>query len=493
MSATTFWGQVHECHRLLRLHRRIKDEDAKASRAWRFVRWFIPWAIVPLVALPWPNNYGTGLLGMVLFVYLIGFPPIWLTTFEALRMPSRRSLFTVRLLRALPWLLWAGFWGTAALLASGWPALQTPVQVILCLLIGAQVPVLVLGVYGALLILMRSWMWVGLTVCGGLAGFLGGAAAAFLPGQALAGFLALVAPAMLLLEVGLLALQVWGVGRLEPIYQIDRSLQGQAQKQVREKTLPVGAPPRGGVPGKLGPAPLLAGRHGLGWAAAYYALSLRGKGFRGIKEKVTIPLILLGSLFLLIQSAPGLNWVWGLFLYFCLVLGSPLHLPDPRRLYLLGVDYRRQLVHRLRTFWVTPPLLAVSAGTALAVLLWGDPELPLALLAVAAGLTLFREGWLGWPTWEPNLLGGPLGCWCSLLFLALLLWLGFLLTAGRWAWLPDPGWDTVTRALLFAAACGGCGLVGIAYKWWRYDEATLSEAMCGWPNPVPHAPGAANG
>jgi hypothetical protein len=381
-----------------------------------------------------------------------------------------------RLLPWLPWWLWAGFWATAGLLVSHRGAVPNGQQAALYLLIGAQVPWLVLGLWGACVLALR---WGAVAEAGFSAFFVALLFFFVKPGfpPALGPYWALVPPAMLLLEIGLLALQVWALGRLEPMRQSNGLVGTAPRPEPAQRETPPATAPRGrGVPGTLGPAPLLAGRHGLGWAAAYFALcKLRDGGVRGLLRRLFAPGM---ALFLVLALAHGNAdlWVWMLVLGFWLATsGSELHVGDPERLYLLGVDYRRQLVHRLGTFWVTPALLVVSVGVLLAVALGGEIEMPLAFLAVVVGLTLFREGWFGWPTKEAGLVGGQV-----LLVLVLALWLGFLVGAGRWAWLPDPGWGTATRAQLFAAPCAALGLAGILYKWWRLGEASLGEAMRGW-------------
>jgi hypothetical protein len=473
MSASAFLGQVAECQRLLRHYRRIKDEVKKPSRAWRFTRGLLPWAAIPLLVLPLGIGQGTftwAWVGLGLLVATGAHIPARLTTFEALRMPSRRALYVARLLPVLSWWLCFGFCATAVLLASHREMIQNGEEAALYLLIGAQLPWLVFGSFGILWIVVKRW-WAQ-SFLGGLLGFAVVSLAS--QHQALSPYLALVPPGMLLLEIGLVALQVWGLDRLEPMWQMGLIAPLHLPRPAHQET----PAPRGGVPNQLGPAPLLAGRrHGLEWAAAYHAIyRLLGSGFRRLVRQLFWSAVLLG---LTLWASDEREWWWwyGVVSLNYWLGGSALRLDHPQRLYLLGVDYRRQLLHRLGTFWVTPGLLVVSVGVVLSVALWGAREMPLALLALTAGLTLFSEGWFGWPDWDrwPALKGR--GWWPSPLFFGLALWLGFLICAGRWVWLPDPGWDTATRTHLFAAACGACGLVGLAYKWWWFDEAALDEAM----------------
>jgi hypothetical protein len=473
MSTLEFWGQVRECRRLLRLHRQIADEVEQPTAAWRLTRALFPWGVVPLLALasflPSIGVAALGTLGMALLGYLGVFPPLRLTTFEALRMPSRRALYVARLHWSLPWLLWVGLWGAPALLHFRGGMNLDARQTALALLSVALVPWVVFGTYGAIIILLRKpWLalfgliWIGSVF-----------AIRFDPlargGPALVEFVPLL---FALVAAGLIALQVWGVGRLEPLRQMSLIRGDASQKLGGEEAATAPPPGTAAGLGRLGPVPLLAGRHGLGWAAFYYALV----SLRRSPGKAVVPLVMGMAVVVLFISLvqgdqPFDSGAWWWLLYFCVYLGSPLHVSNPQRLYLLGVDYRRQLVHRLRTFWVTPGLLLVAVPTLAVVALGGKVEMPLTLLAVVAALTLFREGWWGWPS--------QMGRRHILMTGGLLLWLGFLVGAGRWAGLPGPGWDTATRAQLFALACAACGLVGIAFKWFWLDEARLLEVMRG--------------
>src|SRR5262249_20347434 len=160
---------------------------------------------------------------------------------------------------------------------------------------------------------------------------------------------ALVPPAMLLLEVGLLALQVWLLGRLEPMRQINSFVGAAPRPEPAQRETPPATAPHGrGVPGQLGPAPLLARRHRLGSASANYALfKLLGGGFRGLLHRLAVPGMVL-VLVLVLASGNADLWMWMLFLSFLtfgtFANGSELPVGDPERLYLLGVDYRCQLV-----------------------------------------------------------------------------------------------------------------------------------------------------
>jgi hypothetical protein len=500
MSGTTFWGEVAECRRLLRHHRRVKDEVPKPPRpgrdrrvedemrkltpAWRVGRVLIPWVLVPMVGVarwdwlglsPW---VGIGMLAFTLLTSLAINGPMRLTTYEALRMPSRRALFVARVVALLPWWLWIGLWGTASWLGFHPGAAQDWQQAVLLLLVGALVPCLALALWGVVLVVLRSWWrWIALWLLCLTAPYLP-VWAGFGPAQAFQTYLLLIPPAMLILTTGLLALQVWALGRLEPMYQINGLMGAKPRPERAHQQTPARAPRGRPVPGQLGPAPWLAGRHGLGWSATYYAVcKLSDGGSRGFLGRFFTFVIIISVSFS-IASGNDQGWLW-FWAFFLLVVpqvgGSPFHVGDPQRLYLLGVDYRRQLVHRLRTFWLTPALLGIAVGVTLAVALWGETETPLALLALGAGLTLCREGCFGWPNLGA-VFGGRIGCLPQfLIVLALALEATYLVGAGRWAWLPGPGWDTATRMQIFAACCGLFGLAGILYKWWQLDESRLGQ------------------
>jgi hypothetical protein len=518
MSATTFWGDVAECRRLLRHHRRVRDDVPKPPRAGRdrrveeemrkltparrVGRVLIPWFLVPMVGVArwdWlglPSWVGIGLLACTVLTSLGINGPMRLTTFEALRVPSRRALFVARVVALLPWWLWIGIWGTVGWLDTHWGAVQNVQQAALYLLAGAQVSWLTLALLGAVVVVSR-WLRVWFSFWIVLAFLLPFLLPEIVPQLAtlLESHLPLIALAMLLLEVGLLSLQVWVLGRLEPMCQISGLMGSPPQKDRARGAKPAAAPPGRGVSGKLGPTPWLAGRHGLGWAAVYYAVrKLWVGGSRGFLGRLYLFVIIVSVSFPLASGHdPQMLW------YFVIVLlivpqvgGSALHVGNPQRLYLLGVDYRKQLAHRLRTFWVTPALLGTAVAVILATALWGETQTPLTLLALGFGLTLCREGCFGWPPLGADY-GGRTGCLPQfLIILALALGGAYLVGAGRWAWLPGPGWDKLTRVQIFAACCGAFGLAGILYKWWRLDETRLGQLVQAY-RPLVAPPVAAGG
>jgi hypothetical protein len=483
MSAPAFLGQVFQCRRLLRLRRQLKDEVQKPSPLWRFLRLFLPWAIIPVLALPWWDLVGIsfwfGAIPLAVAMLVGVAPPhspLGLTTFEALRMPSRRALYVARLLPWLPWWLWGGLCGTLSVLLSRQGLIQDWAQAASYLLIGAQLPWLLLGLMGLGSLVQKRWAITGVVSIYLIIAVVSGVLAGFGLGQWLAPFLFLVPLLMLLLEIGLLILQFWLLDRVEPMSRISQLHELSRMPEWQRQALGAKTPKRP-VPGELGPALWLGGRCGLGWAAAAYAvLKVQNGGLRGLLARVA-PL----SFFLIWLALPrGADsefwaWIFVLYMFQFLVAGSVLHVGTPQRLYLFGVDYRSQLLHRFKTFWITPALLLFPACS---LVLWRDLEMPLAMLALVAGLTLFREGCFGWPILEGAFLRMA-GCLSLVALLLILgLWLGFLIG------IRQLGWGMATRVELFAAPCAVFGLSGILYKWWRLDEDALAKLVQNAPKPV---------
>jgi hypothetical protein len=172
----------------------------------------------------------------------------------------------------------------------------------------------------------------------------------------------------------------------------------------------------------------------------------------------------------------SIGWMW--FLVPAVVVQPGLlNVDHPQRLYLLGVDYRAQLLHRLATFWVTPAMLVVALWVLLAAALGSELDWPLTWLALVIGLTLFAGGWYGWPNLS-TFFTSKAGCGLILgMHFVLAVWLGYLITAGHWMGIPDPGWSTTMRTELFAAACGTFGLAGLLYKLLWLDEARLRKSL----------------
>jgi hypothetical protein len=486
MSAIAFFSDVVECCRLLRHHQQIRDEVMCPSLRRRLARRYVPWAVIPLLSLPWwnalrfPGWVGLVVLGMAAFAPMGVQSPWKLTTFEALRMPSRRSLFVARLLPWLPWWLWVGVCGTAGLLVAYADKVDSAQDAALYLLIGGQVPWLVVGLF-AFQPLMPTFGCLVIIACCMLSGALMPLLrdAGINPLEEIHGHLAFIAALMLLSEIGLLIVHVSILGLVEPMRQIKGIAIPPTETPAANKPLMAWVPKAWRTPGPLAPAPLLAGRHGLGWASVYYAFaSLWRGGFNGFWQRFYAPVLVLGFMILGDMS----NWWMWCMLPALLVQSSLLKVDHPRRLYLLGVDYRAQMLHRITTFWVTPAMLLVPIWVLLAAVLGVAMDWPLAWLALVGGLTLFGAGWYGWPN-PAMFFNGKMGCSVILGFhLALGLWLGYLIVAGHGLGIPDPGWSTTMRAQLFAAACGAVGLAGLLYKLLWLDETRLRDTLLELPD-----------
>jgi hypothetical protein len=206
--------------------------------------------------------------------------------------------------------------------------------------------------------------------------------------------------------------------------------------------------------------------HGLGWAGLYRAVALRPPLLVLCGRLAFFVLLLLFA----INTPDGFgsfrSWLWVMPM---LLLTFPTPAPAARRqrLYLLGADYRPQMLHLLRTFWV--PVLA-ELLLFLGLLAWFGPnrDLSLALAAACLGAALCRAGWWEWPDVWPI----PTGV-VYLLLLALAAALPF------WPdpWLPGLGLESGSRWLLFGLAAGTLGLAGIVAKLVALDEERLRSSM----------------
>jgi hypothetical protein len=140
-------------------------------------------------------------------------------------------------------------------------------------------------------------------------------------------------------------------------------------------------------------------------------------------------------------------------------------------LYLLGMDYRRQLLLQLGTCWASPLLLVAPVVMGVAAAITRSFEYPIAVVVVVAAVRVFGAGCAEWP----GLLIRPEAGWTRAglalgLFLLILLSFCVLL-------FPVLGWPLSTRLFLVAGVSGLAGLAGIVYKLVRYDEATLREFL----------------
>jgi hypothetical protein len=487
MSAAAFFSDVAECRRLLAHYQRIQDEVKKRGPARRNVRTLLPWGITLLLALPWWQLVGIAPVWGLAPLYIAAFStftvnsPRKLTTFEALHMPSRRALFVARLLPWLPWWLWIGLLGTTSILVARWPDVASAEQSVVWLLIGAQVPWLAIGVFSLPKLApigCAAFVFTPLLVtCLAPAGIFPGQLLQWQP------YLHLVPVLLLLAGITLLTVHLWTLERTEPMRQIEGLL---VQPQA---PVPAGA---GSTPFVLpssaarrsaetrGPDPLLADRRGLGWAAVCYALQkLRFGGLRGARHSYGPSLVRAVVILILCTLDPGSWWLVICFGFPLLMQQSILHVEHTQRLYLLGVDYRTQLLHFLKTFWLTPDVLVISLVVAVSVAVNFRPEAATAILAQVVGITLLSAGWLRWPdTPQAVVMMGRAGCSVLLAhFLLLGLWLGYLIAAGRLEILPDPGWTQPVRAMLFGAACAALGLAGVIHKILWLNEERLREVL----------------
>jgi hypothetical protein len=266
MSATGFLADVALARRQIAEYEAIHAKHHPEDKPIRWLKWFFLWAVPPLAALV-PYGIGVVLASLYLFVYLMHMPPLELSTFEALRAPSRRALYAARLGRSVPWLLWLG---VGAVLSAAWalPLDQRPWKSAALLALLGLLPLFSLGLGGLVGMLLRLRAWGALSL---LASYL------FpvwmtqwetendLLGEGPA-LLALPA-ALAVLTAGLLALQVWVLGRLEPLRQITLA------SDQSEKAASAGTAWYRSAPVLVGPSPLVRG-HGLGSATRYRAFAL---------------------------------------------------------------------------------------------------------------------------------------------------------------------------------------------------------------------------
>jgi hypothetical protein len=445
-----------------------------------------------------------------------------LTSFEALRMPSRRGSLLARVLQYLPELIVGGvvlviccwaFWGVDFLM-DGWvrpsrrdnsstSALDMVLLTPWLLLLPGAAGGLVLV---RLLMLQPRWRLLPLF---------------FLPllpfatvvlfayhhpySRTAAGW-----PLLLYSGLALVAISavypalVLAVEHIEPWAQIRPGAgRGTLFRVVRARRAAVGGPAA-----LVRPLSWLRGRYGLFWATLSLDL------FRGVLLfwHLVLSVLLLLAMFVPWADrstgefvvARGALFVPAWFLLF--LLGPLLRLNWPRQVYLLGVDYRALLLFNLATWWVSLALL-VALLTALAT--GADPD-RLALVAAVGGSLLLRAGWIDPPA--PLFL--QVGPWLkrlyqqcerlyqalpraaqwgmlllALLVLALVSWEtgGLILSVQRSIPRLESGWGySVVKAILqgllanlwwIAGTTAGMGAAGMAYRLWAYDELTLREQI----------------
>jgi hypothetical protein len=440
---------------------------------------FFVWGLLPCMALA-PNGWGIVLAVAYLLFYLSNLPPLRLNTFEALRAPSRRALYTARLTNTLPWLSWLGA-SAAANFAWAVPWAERPWLSLAVLGFVALVPLFSLGLAGSLVVLLRMPGYLSvllvIPVLGALFGALSWWMDPALPGDAP---VLLALPLSLgVLAAGLLALQVWALGWLEPARQISL-----ADRQPDKAAAPAGTVWRPAKPGLIGPPLLLRVLGARQKAAARFPVATLVRVVARVRSSplyllamTGVWIFLLGLMGRTVTATPEMYltpgfWAW--FLIWGALFYSPaLALEEPRRLYLLGVDYQKQLFYRLCVFW-TNPLTLFTTALMICVAVLGPrvDSHPLAISVGSLGVAAFREGWFGWP--------GP-RAWPGLLS-ALLATLGLVLLTLWLTWGDDVGFSvfgltTTARFFLFAGVAWGLGAYAMTRKLWHFDERTLRRVM----------------
>src|SRR5260370_41026969 len=141
------------------------------------------------------------------------------------------------------------------------------------------------------------------------------------------------------------------------------------------------------------------------------------------------------------------------------------------RLYLLGVDYRRQMLLQLGTCLASPFLLATLVPMGVAAAITRSFGYPSAVVAVAVAVRVFGAGCAEWP----GLLVRPEAAWARA-GLALGLFLLFLLSFCA-VLFPVLGWPLSARLLLVAGVGGLAGLAGVGFQLLRYDDVSLPAVL----------------
>jgi hypothetical protein len=202
-----------------------------------------------------------------------------------------------------------------------------------------------------------------------------------------------------------------------------------------------------------------------------------GGGWRSVRQSL---LPQLGTLaFLLVTvllSGPrfdaadvAVGRVWLLYLSCYGLLTGPAYLPRPShsaRLYLFGVDYRRQFRFNLAVCCLSPVLPLAAA----AALLGGAGADGLAVVAVAGGVVLLHAGWVEGPAPLIDLTARPL-----LVYLWLPFYLGFIMCLPLIA-IAAP-LAVFSHLWWVAGGLAALGLASIAYRLWADDEAKLRRLL----------------
>jgi hypothetical protein len=285
------------------------------------------------------------------------------------------------------------------------------------------------------------------------------------------------------------AAQVWAIGLLEPWAQTRHSL------VVEPPTRPRPAP---AAPVVVRPLAQPSGRFGMGRATLVLVF---GGGWRSFWQALRPQLVTLACLlpaFLVSEAIWGSDLLimrgWLLCLS-CLNLGGgTAYLPRPghpagpslfgvdsgpsasnrlaardypARLYLFGVDYRRQFRFNLAVCCLSPVLPLAAAAALL-----GSAGAYGPMVAVAGGAVLLRVGWLEGPV-TPIDLAARSG---RLILLRLLLFiLSFVCLSSACLFIGTifaP--QAIFSVLWWIAGClAAVGLAGLAYRLWADDETML--------------------
>jgi hypothetical protein len=459
--------------------------------------------------------------------------PVNLTSFEALRAPSRRGLLLARWLSWLPllrdlgvihvgvaWALKGAFSlpkvGFSVLLWGG----AVNVVDLVCLTPGLLLLPAVTAAAVALaklLLLQPRWrllpLWLLPLAALFLLYWLGPwfRAAMALPPLLWSALALIAAPA-------LFVAQVLAVAQIEPWAQI-RPGAGLAVpfRQVRAVRAASGL---AGGAAPLRPLPWVRGRTGLLWAAISRDLSMSSWTARTLLFHLVDSAVLLLAMFVpwadratpefFGASAVLTIWACATISPLLRVNGPVARLREkgPQRLFLLGIDYRTQMLFNAATWWLSPAVL-VALVAAFAT---GADPYRLSLVAAAGSCLLLRTGWADEPVplyaaardrlkslYRPLRLrfyGLPtparrvivLGIGLPLVLLA--FWAMSIFGAGTigLAWsreglgsLSGPAMNFIenfrTYLWWIAGAMAGLGAAGMTYRLCVYDEAMLRERL----------------
>lgn len=469
MQAISFWWQVWQAWQQVRLCAQLtRAQQSTSQRFWQWIRWLCVWGLSPVMAL-WPygdkEGWASGMFLLSLVVIWRAFSPPrspWaLSPFEALYTPSRPALYVAKLLRVLPWFLWHVVWMHICddLYQAAMPdnfltriLLLTDFAVVVGASRAPRYAGKTIAVSLLLLLICFTFVFVAITL------------------RALSISVNFFMVNVMLIGAEGLILYVWSVARIEPQRQI-AVMYGEPWSSA------LIAPSARENPRRIEPASLRQGRHGL-VRAEFYSLN-------AFMEVYMRSLMIVGvlSIVLTTDGAGSTEDVVKLLSWFGVAIDRNLvgsskraliiivaFLNDFRkehpslqrqgaeRLYLLGVNYRSQLI----SMW-TAKLIALLLPLCMVIIFnWLEwiPGLDRLgeVTALACGVALFNIGWCPWPRtaslkerWRWGLL---LPGFAGLIFLNVLEY--FL-------------WAAAFTALL--------GLAGIGYKLLAWDEVSLRRRL----------------